>query len=279
MLLASKTADHVIVVNDGSTDSTAEVLSIPPVNVTILTHPQNRGYGGALKTLFEYFMANIISSDDILVTLDGDGQHDPREATRIVAPILGGEADIVIGSRFLSSEGYIPGARKFAIEWLNDILKKKVGLTVSDSQSGYRAYSVRAAETILTKMKMTNMGASLEILEIAREYGFTIEEVPILCTYEDVDGSGQNMITHGADLLGGLIQGLVEKNAKWILLLSLLIGFMGVVFGIRCVQLYNKLGILIPNYAIISLSLVILATTTAQMAITLYSLARLKENL
>lgn len=279
MLLASKTADHVIVVNDGSTDSTAEVLSIPPVNVTILTHPQNRGYGGALKTLFEYFMANIISSDDILVTLDGDGQHDPREATRIVAPILGGEADIVIGSRFLSSEGYIPGARKFAIEWLNDILKKKVGLTVSDSQSGYRAYSVRAAETILTKMKMTNMGASLEILEIAREYGFTIEEVPILCTYEDVDASGQNMITHGADLLGGLIQGLVEKNAKWILLLSLLIGFMGVVFGIRCVQLYNKLGILIPNYAIISLSLVILATTTAQMAITLYSLARLKENL
>jgi len=278
VLLASRVGDKVVVVNDGSTDYTGEILEKAPSNVFVRTHPKNMGYGCALKTIFEEFMAHITQDDDVLVILDGDGQHDPLDVVRVASGVLSGEADIVIGSRFLpDSSTDVTQSRKFGIKSINRLVRGTMGYELTDSQSGFRAYNVRAAETILYNLKNTGMGASLEILDIARKYKFRISEYPISCQYDGLQGSGQSMFTHGADLIGTVVQTIAERYSKWLFVASLVVVVVGSLLGIRGLQLYNELGVIIPNYVIVSFSMVILGATAMQIAITLYSLARMKE--
>jgi len=109
--------EEVMVIDDGSTDLTAAMARI--AGAQVISHPQNRGKGAAMKTA----MANIES--DIIVFLDGDGQHDPEDIPRLLIPILLGEADFVIGSRFL------PGSRLFSHSWLRQNANAAASLMIS----------------------------------------------------------------------------------------------------------------------------------------------------
>lgn len=96
MVLRTKLyAGRVIVVDDGSSDHTAEVAQM--AGAEVLRHPQNKGKGAALKTGFE-----ALNGADVIVTIDIDGQHNPEDIPKLVDPILRGEADMVNGSRYLS---------------------------------------------------------------------------------------------------------------------------------------------------------------------------------
>ncbi|MFC1983982.1 glycosyltransferase family 2 protein [Chloroflexota bacterium] len=181
--------DQVIVVDDGSTDDTAEVAK--KAGAEVISHSSNMGYGAAIKTCFRETQRN---DNDILITIDGDGQNDPDEIPSLLEPILGGEADLVIGSRFLSNNHNMPSYRNFGIRvitWLWNVFSKT---KVSDSQSGFRAYN----KTLFQDLALyeNGMGISIELLEKARRKGVTITEVPVSCHYTHSIIS-LNAIKHG----------------------------------------------------------------------------------
>ena len=181
--------DEVIVIDDGSTDDTAR--SAQAAGASVVSHGANKGYGASIKSCFR---AMKTSKADVLVTLDGDGQHDPSYIPSLLAPIYSGEADVVIGSRFLSGANSTPRYRKFGIHLINFLYNFGSKTKVSDAQSGFRAYSRRALDTV--NITMSGMGASAEAIIKIREKGFTIKEVPISCTYHSASHSA-NPVTHG----------------------------------------------------------------------------------
>lgn len=174
---ARKYVDQVIVVDDGSHDGTAEVASA--ASAQLINHLKNRGYGEAIKSCFNaarYYRA------DILVTLDGDGQHKPEEIPALVAPIISGKADMTIGSRFLGNHDGIPEYRRFGIGVITFLWNFGSRTKVTDTQSGFRAYRRRLFDKFI--LSEQGMGISIEILEKARRGHAVIQEVPVSCTYD-----------------------------------------------------------------------------------------------
>lgn len=207
---AKRYVDKVIVIDDGSTDNTSKVARA--AGAEVIKHKARQGAGAATKSGFEAAKAN---NADVLVTLDGDAQHNPDEIPQLLAPILEGEADLVIGSRFLrrklnesqlisanstqspsiSTNLYgMPKYRKFGIDvitWLYNLGSKE---KVSDSQSCFRAHSRRLLEAVNITEK--GFGFSVQVLIQARKKGLVIAEVPISCIYHS-QGSSLNPVTHG----------------------------------------------------------------------------------
>jgi len=173
---AKKYVKKVIVINDGSTYSTAEQAEA--LGAVVVTHAVTRGYGGAISSCFEVARAE---NADIVVILDGDGQHDPDDIPAVLAPVLNGQADVVIGSRFLGGKNSVPGYRKFGIKVITFLFNVASRTKVSDTQSGFRAYSKRIFENYT--LSEEGMGISIETLEKARGKGAVIKEVPISCAY------------------------------------------------------------------------------------------------
>ena len=173
---AKKHVNRVIVIDDGSQDNTAEAAKA--AGASVVSHGQNRGYGEALKSCFEAARTN---SADVLVILDGDGQHNPDEIPALLSPIFKGEADLVIGSRFLSHEINIPRYREFGIGVITFLFNFGSRTRVSDSQSGFRSYHRRLFADLFPRER--GMSISIEILEKARKRRFVIKEVPISCQY------------------------------------------------------------------------------------------------
>jgi len=173
---AKKYVDQVIVIDDGSHDSTAEAARA--AGALVISHGTNRGYGKAIKSCFEAAKANAA---DVLVILDGDGQHNPDEIPKLLTPILRGEADVIIGSRFLAKKRSMPRYRKFGIDVITFLWNFSSKVEVSDAQSGFRAYSKKIFETF--SFSERGMSISIEILEKARRSRAIIKEVPISCLY------------------------------------------------------------------------------------------------
>ncbi len=190
---ARKYVDRVIVVDDGSTDKTAEVAHA--AGAEVLRHSERQGPGAATKTAF---LAAKGYDADILITLDGDGQHNPDEIPQVLAPVLRGEADLVIGSRFLvPGRKNAPKYRKLGIDFITWLYNFRSIVKVSDSQSCFRAYNRRLLEAI--NITESGFGFSIQVLIQARKKNFTIKEVPISCIYHP-QGSTLNPVTHGLDV-------------------------------------------------------------------------------
>lgn len=173
---ARKYVDRVVVIDDGSRDSTDEMSKA--AGATVIHHGINRGYGEAIKSCFEAAKANTAYA---LVILDGDGQHNPDEIPRLLAPILQGEADLVIGSRFLTNEYNMPGYRRFGIGVITSLWNFGSKVKVSDTQSGFRAYGKKIFEN--SSLSEKGMSVSIETLEKAKREGAIIKEVPVSCSY------------------------------------------------------------------------------------------------
>lgn len=185
---AGQYADRIVVVDDGSTDRTAEVAQA--AGATVIRHELNQGPGGAYRTCLR---AAQEDGDSVLITLDGDEQHDPDELPRLLQPLLDGEADLVIGSRFL--EPYeIARYRKFGIDVITFLYNVGSKVKVVDAQSCYRGYSREALESLRITEK--GFGFSVELLVQARQRGLRIVEVPISCIYHEASHS-MNPVLHG----------------------------------------------------------------------------------
>jgi len=141
--------------------------------------------------------------------LDADGQHDPKDIPRLIKPIVNQEADIVIGSRFLTEEAEIPTYRKIGIRIINWITGAKAR-RISDTQSGYRAYSKKALQLI--KPVEMGMGVSTEILLKAEQNNLKIKEVPIKILYRVEEPSTINPLTHALDVIFSTIKQLSMRH-------------------------------------------------------------------
>jgi len=186
---ALKHVDKVIVVDDGSTDATATIAK--NAGAEVISHAARRGAGAATRSGFE---AAIKLGADIVVTLDGDGQHNPAEIPLLLQPLLQRQADLVIGSRFIEHATNIPFYRKFGVDiitWMYNLGSK---VKVTDAQSGFRAHSRKLLESVA--ITHDDFSFSIEVLVKARRKGFRIKEVPISCLYHD-QGSTSNPILHG----------------------------------------------------------------------------------
>lgn len=135
---------YPIFINDCSTDHTKEILEtnqIPYLNLAV-----NLGIGGAVQTGFKYALNNNF---DVAIQMDGDGQHPPSELFKIIQPLILNQADVIIGSRYLTKEGFQSTLlRRTGINYFKWLNKKLSGLTVHDSTSGYRAYNKKALEVV-----------------------------------------------------------------------------------------------------------------------------------
>jgi len=226
-------AEKVIVVDDGSSDLTVEQAQ--KAGAVVVEHDQNKGYGGALKTLFN--VAHHQGTDHLII-LDADGQHDPGDLETLAASQRKTGAEIVIGSRFAEDATTdAPVYRRFGLAVINGLtnasLRFGYGMhRLTDTQSGFRMYDATAIRTLSGHPRLNDgMDASLDILFIAAEKGYTIEEVPIDITY-DVEGSStHHPIRQGVTLLVNMMWRLYTDkplrmlNIQAVCLISLAIAF------------------------------------------------------
>ena len=170
-------AAAVVVVADGARDRTG--WHALHAGARVMRHRHNAGKGAAVATLFRYA---VEQGADALVLLDGDGQHDPEQIQDVVGPVLAGQADVVIGSRFLAQRSAIPRHRALGQRAFNVMTALASGVPCTDSQSGFRAFGRRALRT----MRMAEATFSVECeqqFECAL-HGLRLVEVPISCRYD-----------------------------------------------------------------------------------------------
>lgn len=224
VLAARRYVDEVVVVDDGSNDRTAWIAE--QAGAYVVRHDVNRGYGAAVRSCFRHARNN---GTELLVILDGDGQHHPDAIPQVIEPILQGRADVSIGSRFLrpTSLAKVPRYRRFGIKVLTKLtnLGSRNNRHVVDGQSGFRAYSRRAVDTIDPLEE--NMGASAEILWEADKWGLKVVEVPIEVDY-DIGGSTQGPIRHALGVIGSMVRYVETEHP---LLTMGLPGALFIIFG------------------------------------------------
>ena len=224
--------DKVIVIDDGSSDKTKKVATL--AGAELITHSTNLGKGQGLKSGFEAVQSindSINNSDEtygIIVTIDGDGQNNPDEIPALISPIESGKADFVNGSRYL--EGYTeddtPAYRRAGQKVLDKATNISSGLNITDSQSGFRAFSKRAIPYF--KLKDSGFAIESEMLSDAAEVGLKIVEIPITVRY-DLDGSTENPVTHG---VGVLLKIIKDMELRRPLIYFTLPGFVIFLIGI-----------------------------------------------
>ncbi|MFC7068738.1 glycosyltransferase [Halobaculum lipolyticum] len=200
-------ADEVVVVDDGSSDETAERARA--AGATVVVHERNRGYGGALKTLFKEGASRETAH---LVVIDADGQHDPADIPLLVETQRRDGTDIVIGSRYVGERTTrIPFVRAIGLGVINSLTNASLGKLrpsgfIRDTQSGYRAYSRTATRSLASDRAIgNNMGASTDILYHAHRNRFSVAEVETTISYDVANASSQGSLSHGMDLLRNIL--------------------------------------------------------------------------
>ena len=222
---AKKYVDMVIVCNDGSTDNTAQLAK--KAGATVISHKKNRGYGAAITTLFDYARKE---NANIMVTLDGDGQHNPDQIPLLINAITTHNVDVAIGSRFLDSDTEAPGYRKTGIKIITSTSNYGTNLKVSDSQSGFRAYSKNAIAAIHPTEE--GMSVSTEILLKISNKGLSIAEVPITVSYNG-DTSEQHPVSHGISVLMNTLKYVSIKHPiKFYTIPGLVLVIAGIILGL-----------------------------------------------
>tara|TARA_Y100000590_G_scaffold4515_1_gene6050 strand:+ start:684 stop:1568 length:885 start_codon:yes stop_codon:yes gene_type:complete len=269
----SKIADKVIVCNDGSTDLTSQIAE--KMGAIVVNHEKNLGYGGAIRSIFTK-AKNI--EGDILVTFDADGQHRIEDVQKVIEPINNQDADLVVGSRFLDdSEKEVPNYRRVGIKVITKITNASIKEKLTDSQSGFRAYSKQVVDEL--NPSELGMGISTEILIKASSKNFKISEVPIKILYEG-DTSTQNPVTHGSSVIFSTIKYTsIEHPLKFYGIPSVIFFIVGIAFTYFSIQYYAEIGRLNTNLTVVAAGTILIAVIFLISAILLYSLVNVvREN-
>jgi len=272
---ASQYADRVAVLDDGSTDKTAEIARL--IGADVLVHSANCGKGVALRDLFKYAARCGV---DILVILDGDGQHNPDDIPKLVQPLMLDEADVVNGSRYLSGDrGKTPRYRRFGQVVLDLITRLGFSrdVNVTDTQSGFRAFSMKAARTF--QFNTDQLAIDSEMLMDAAKAGLRIKEVDISVRY-DVGHSSAHPVAHGIQVLAGVLRNIEFKKPLLAFTVPGLICIsIGVALAVYVVQGFYYWGHVPNGPAILMILIIIVGTFMTLTGIILHSMASLTESL
>ncbi|MBC8871940.1 MAG: glycosyltransferase family 2 protein [Planctomycetes bacterium] len=192
----SRYASDVLVVDDGSTDGTSELL-LARNDISVVTHSENRGYGAALISAFQFAIEN---GYDCIVTIDCDGQHEPQRIPQFVVACRG--VDIVSGSRYLESfsgDSEPPAGRRRINHQMTAEVNRRLGLSLTDAFCGFKAYNVAS----LKRLRLSEPGYAmpLELWVQASAAGFQIIELPVPLIYLDEARSFGGALDDGATRL------------------------------------------------------------------------------
>lgn len=270
MVLRTKLyADRVIVVDDGSSDHTAEVAAL--AGAEVLRHTKNKGKGAALRTGFE-----ALNGEQIIITIDADGQHDPANISDLVKPIMKGDADMVNGSR------YINGNRKDTPIYrrLGQIILDKATnmnmrseLNVTDTQSGFRAFAAGTKDVF--RFQQDGLAIESEMLADAAAAGLRIKEVEIGVRY-DVDGSSEHPVAHGVRVLVKVLHDMeLRRPLYYFTAPGIVMAGLGIEMGLEFLRMFYHGGSLQYGPTLLMVLLTLVGSFMALTGIILHSISTL----
>ena len=263
---AKNHVDSVIVCDDGSTDNTAKIARNAGA---VVISQSNQGYGAAISTLFDYARRN---NAKIMVTLDGDGQHNPEQIPLLIDAIISHGVDVSVGSRFLG-DSEASGYRKAGIKIITSAANYGTSLKISDSQSGFRAYSQKAIDAIHPTEQ--GMAVSTEILLKISNKGLSLAEVPISVTYGP-DTSEHNSVSHGISVLMNTLKYVSIKHPlKFYGIPGLFLTVAGVVLGGVFLEAYLNQQVVFYGSLLGAVVMFLLGAILSVTAIILFSMANL----
>jgi len=260
---------RILVIDDGSTDATADLAEA--AGATVVRHEHNQGKMAAVQTAFEH--ARRMGAD-ALVLLDGDSQHDPSDVDGLVEPILKGDADMVVGSRFAGVRSEIPRWRVAGQHALTMATNVGSGLRLSDTESGFRAFSRRALE----EMRFSGSGFAIEPATQfqAKARGWKVVEVPIHVHYELP--MKRNPVLHGVGQIDAILRLIAEHRPLLFFgVPGLLILLAGLGLGLQVVRIYDASQQLAVGYSLITVLLVIVGILASFVGIMLHAIRDLVE--
>jgi glycosyltransferase involved in cell wall biosynthesis len=267
---SKKYASGVIVYDDGSSDETSEVAK--SAGAMVIRNTENKGYGVAIRSLFQ---AAKEQDADIMITIDSDGQHNPDQIPDLLEPLKQG-FEIVIGSRFLRKDDRdkVPRYRSFGIKTITRLTQAASYSGITDSQSGFRAYSKNALSKI--NLFEDGMAVSTEILMRASEKKLSVTEVPITVSYDGNDTSTHNPISHGIGVAYSVFQfvslrhPLAFYGLPGVVLLGVAAFFMR-----HALNLFSESGYVSTNLILISVGIAVVGVVLLATAAILYTLIAL----
>lgn len=273
ILRTRKYVDKVIVCDDGSMDMTAEIAE--SLGAYVIRHKSNLGKGAALRSA----LREAVKHDPAyVVVLDGDGQHSPEDIPRLVAPLESGDSDIVIGSRFVYGDHReAPFYRKLGLRVIDGLFSKTVNGDVTDSQSGYRAYT-RESLSYLLGARSNGFGVESEQLSIAAQHGLRVKEVEVFIMYKGLENtSKKDPVRHGAEIISSILNLVVTERPISLLgipgIFSLAVGITGLGFFL---YYFNATRYVSIPFALISVGGLVLGSMFILVALVLYAINEAK---
>ena len=267
-------ATHTIVIDDGSTDHTAYLAQ--QAGATVIRQPHNQGKAQALNTGFKHALT---LNPTVIVCLDADAQHNPADIPTVIKPILNQTADVVIGSRFLSTKNNIPKWRQAGQHSLTIVTNTLSGTKTTDSQSGFRAFSPQAAQIL--NFKTTGLSVESEMQFLFQPANLRVAEAPITVKYQD--GNKRNPIIHGLQVLDAMLSLIARRRPlAYFSLPGALIATIGLLIGTRVILTMQNTGQLMTGMTVLTALLIIAGILLGVTGIMLHSIStfanRIEEN-
>ena len=233
---------EVLVINDGSTDKTSEIAK--EAGARVIDLKRNIGLGNAFR---EGLDTALEMNADIIVNIDADGQYNPKEIPKLIEPLLDGGADIVLGSRFKGSIEYMPLHKRIGNKLMTRVTSGVSGIALSDSQTGFRAFSREAALRLNTIFNYTYVQET--IIQAANK-GLKVIEVP--CEFRRRDGKSRlisNIFLYAKQAISIILRTyLNHKPLKVFLYIGGFVFFLGAIFGSSVLYRYFQTGLVSPYY-------------------------------
>lgn len=264
VLAVREHVDQVVVVDDGSRDQTAAIARL--AGAIVVQHPTNQGKAAGVNTGFS-FVRRL--NPAVVVMLDGDGQHSAADIPEVIAPVLDGRADLVVGSRFLSVKSAIPAYRQVGQHSLTMLTNAASGVRLGDSQSGFRAFSATALE----RLRFAQSGFSIEseMQFLAREHKLRLVEVPINVIY--AEKAKRNPVAHGLEVVNGILK--LVGQIRPLLYFGLMgsgVSMIGASLGLYVIKIYARTQELAVGYALLTVMLVVLGMLLFFVGVVLHSM-------
>jgi len=264
VLKAKQYVDEVLVIDDGSTDDTAKIAS--KAGAIVISHKQNLGKSAGIRNGFKYALINEF---DYVITIDGDGQHNPDEIPVVLENVIQNGHDISIGYR-VGKNTEMPYWRRIGKRVLDYTTSFGSGGHVTDSQCGFRAFNKKAVKGLVSRLEGDAFSVESEQLVKAHDLGLAVGNTPVTCKYKELETSTINPASHGISVLSYAVWLVAQKRPLlFIGVPGFIFVLIGISLGIYTLQYYNINHVFLVPYAILIAILTIIGAIALFMGLIL----------